>query len=37
MKKLKSKEGSLYMVFIKCFILLFLVIVGLAGILYGVN
>lgn len=37
MKKLKSKEGSLYMVFMKGFILLFLVIVGLAGILYGVN
>lgn len=37
MKKLKSKEGSLYMVFLKGFILLFLVIVGLAGILYGVN
>ena len=37
MKKLKSKEGSLYMVFMKGFIFLFLVIVGLAGILYGVN
>lgn len=37
MKKLKSKEGSLYMVFMKGFILLFLVIVGLAGILYWVN
>lgn len=37
MKKLKSKEESLYMVFMKGFILLFLVIVGLAGILYGVN
>lgn len=37
MKKLKSKEGSLYMVFMKGFILMILVIVGLVGILYGVN